>query len=288
VAETPAAAEHPVIGSCLGGASFSLQRWRQPASAILLALLLCASAFALDITKLKRTAHVNDFARVIDSPSAQSLEAYCAVLETSTGAQVAIVTVETLGGDDIADVANRLFRQWSLGTKPQDNGLLLLFAVKDNKDRAEIGYGLEPAITDAEAGSILRGIRPILRQGSYGPALLAAVQQFGAKIGHAPAAGIAGRRPARYIPYWIVAVGLFLLLSLIFWIANGRRGGFKGIFTALFDNMGGRRTAWVGGGPSHYSEGGGVGGFGGKDSGGGGFGGFGGGDSGGGGASSDW
>jgi len=264
----------------LSDANFSGQRL------LLLVLLLSTSALAFDVANLTRTAHVNDFAQAIDASSAKSLEAYCVGLEASTGAQVTIVTVETLDGDDIAATANRLFRKWGLGTKPQDNGLLLLFAIKDNKDRAEIGYGLEPVIKDAGAGSILRGIRPILRQGLYGPALLAAVQQFGAKIQLSQDGRTAVHR-AQSIPYWIVAPALFLLLSLIFWITNGRRGGFKGIFTALFDNMGGRRTAWAGGA---FGDPGGAAGssgaFGGSSSGDGGS--SSGGDSGGGGASSNW
>ncbi len=259
---------------------------RLSAANFLLALFLCASAFALDITTLQRTAYVDDFAHVIDAASAKSLEAYCEGLEVSTGVQVTIVTLETLGGDDISGVANKLFRQWRLGTKPQDNGLLLLFAIKDNQDRAEVGYGLEPVITDADAGSILRGIRPILRQGTYGPALLAAVQQFGAKIQLSPDARTAAHR-AQSIPYWVVAPALFLLLSLIFWITNGRRGGVKGIFTALFDNMGGRRKAWAGGAfgdPSGAAgSSGSFGSSGGSDGGS-----SCGGDSGGGGASSNW
>ena len=145
-------------------------------------LLGVSAAFALDTSKLKPTGYVNDFAHAIDAANAQRLEAYCGILERATGAQMTIVTVDTLDGDDIADVASKLYHQWGVGKKPNDEGILMLFAIKDKKDRAEIGYGLEPVITDADSGSIMRGIRPILRQGTYGPAALAAAQQFGAKI----------------------------------------------------------------------------------------------------------
>ena len=69
---------------------------------------------------------------------------------------------------------------------------MLLLAIKDHKQRAEVGYGLEPIITDGYAGGVLRGIRPILQQGNYGGALLAAAQQFGSRIAQAKGVAIAG------------------------------------------------------------------------------------------------
>jgi uncharacterized protein len=258
----------------------------------LLVLFLAATTlFALDITQLKPTGYVNDFAHAIDPASAQRLAAYCGILERSTGAQMAIVTVDTLDGDEVADVANRLYHQWGIGKKPNDEGVLILFAVKDKKDRAEIGYGLEPVITDADAGSIMRGLRPILRQGSYGPAALAAAQQLGAKIAAAKNVTLpidprvhtrtsVSRGPS--IPWPLIVIGIFLILSLLGRLGGGGGGGFTGFLTGMFlGNMMGRGGGgWSGGGFGGSSGGGG-------DSGGG-FGGFGGGDSGGGGASSDW
>jgi uncharacterized protein len=258
---------------------------------ILLPLLLAITAHALDLTKLKPTGYVNDFAHAIDAANAQRLAVYCGILERSTGAQMAIVTVDTLDGDDVADVASKLYHQWGIGKKPNDEGILLLFAIKDKKDRAEIGYGLEPVITDADSGSIMRGIRPILRQGTYGPAALAAAQQFGAKIAESKNVALpvdarvrtrtaVSRGPS--IPWPLIVIGIFFILSMLGRIGRGGGGGgFTGFLTGMFlGNMMGR-----GGG-----GGWGGGGFGGSSGGGssGGFGGFGGGDSGGGGASSDW
>jgi uncharacterized protein len=272
-------------------ASFIRVHPRSSAANILFLLLLTTSAQALDITKLKPSGYVNDFAHAIDAANAQRLEAYCGILERATGAQLAIVTVDTLDGDDIADVASKLYHQWGVGKKPNDEGVLLLFAIKDHKDRAEIGYGLEPVITDADSGSILRGIRPILRQGTYGPAALAAAQQFGAKIAASKNVTLpvdprvrtrtaVSRGPS--IPWPLIVIGIFFILSLLGRIGRGGGGGgFTGFLTGMFlGNMMGRGGGggWSGGGFGGSSGGGG----------GGGFGGFGGGDSGGGGASSDW
>jgi uncharacterized protein len=256
---------------------------------VLLGFVLCTSAFALDLTKLKPTGYVNDFANSIDAASKQRLEAYCGILERTAGAQMAIVTVDTLDGDDVADVANKLYHQWGIGKKPSDEGVLILFAIKDKKDRAEIGYGLEATITDADAGAIMRGLRPILRQGTYGPAALAAAQQFGSMIANAKGVsmpvgtGVRTRTAVRRgpsIPWPLIIIGIFFILSLLGRMGGGG-GGFTGFLTGMFlGNMMGR-----GGG-----GGWGGGGFGGSSGGGssGGFGGFGGGDSGGGGSSSDW
>ena len=260
----------------------------RPVHTLFVFLLITASAFGLDITKLKPTGYVNDFSHVIDAANKQRLEAYCGILERATGAQMAVVTVDSLDGDDVADVANKLYHQWGIGKKPNDEGVLLLFAIKDHKDRAEIGYGLEPVITDADAGSILRAIRPILRQGSYGPALIAAAQQIGAKIAASKNVQLpvdarvrtrtqVSRGPS--VPWPLIIIGIFFLLSLL---GRGGGGGFGGFLTGMFlGNMmgrGGGGGGWGGGGFGGSSGGGG----------GGGFGGFGGGDSGGGGSSSDW
>jgi uncharacterized protein len=257
-----------------------------------LLFLVATSLQAIDITKLKPTGYVNDFAHVIDAANSQRLAAYCGILERATGAQMAIVTVDTLDGDDVTDVANRLYHQWGVGKKPNDEGVLLLFVIKDKKDRAEIGYGLEPVITDADAGSIMRGLRPILRQGTYGPAALAAAQQLGAKIAAAKNVTLpidarvrtrtaVSRGPS--IPWPLIVIGIFFVLSLLGRIGGGGGGGgFTGFLTGMFlGNMMGR-------GGGGWSSGGFGGSSGGGSSSGGGFGGFGGGDSGGGGASSDW
>jgi uncharacterized protein len=253
-----------------------------------LAAIIAAPAWSLDTSKLKPTGYVNDFAHVLDPASARALENYCANLERVTGVQMAIVLVDSLDGEPIEDAANRLFREWGVGKKGKDEGILMMLAVKDRKSRAEVGYGLEPVITDGDAGSILRGVRPILRQGNYGGALLAAAEQIGNQIAQAKGVSLgAPQAPLRTrpvergpeIPFPLILIGFIFLLWLI-----GRAGGSGGGFLTgmILGNMMGRRGG--------YGGGWGGGGFGGYDDrgGGGGFGGFGGGDSGGGGASSDW
>jgi uncharacterized protein len=262
-----------------------------PLRTAILAGLFSISVWGLDTSKLQPRGYVNDFARVLDARSAQALEIYCGNVERATGAQIAIVLVNSLEGDPIEDVANRLYHQWGIGKKGQDEGVLLLLAIEDHKQRAEIGYGLEPVIPDGYAGGVLRGIRPILRQGNYGGALLAAVEQFGSRIAESKNVALENaprsRGPQNYAPggpsisFPLILAGIFVIFLIARILGGGGRGsggGFTGFLTGMFlGNLMGRGGGWSGGGFGGSSDGGG-----------GGFGGFGGGDSGGGGASSDW
>jgi ABC-type dipeptide/oligopeptide/nickel transport system ATPase subunit len=119
---------------------------------------VCVPAWTLDTSKLKPTGYVNDFANTLDPASKQALESYAANLERATGVQMAIVLVPSLDDEPVEDAANRLYREWGIGKKGKDEGILLLLSMKERKSRAEIGYGLEPIITDGDAGGILRSI----------------------------------------------------------------------------------------------------------------------------------
>lgn len=252
-----------------------------------LAVLLAPALFAQDLKSIQPQGYVSDFAAVVDPGSRAQLEDYCARVEQATGVQLALVTVKTLNDEPIEDAANALFRRWGIGQKGKDEGLLLLLAVQDHKDRIEVGYGLEPTLPDGFVGSILRTIKPYLQQNNYSQGLLAAAQEMGTRIAQAKGVSLdfsLQRRPVRMahprstgIPWSLVIIGLVVLFSLF---GRGGRGGGGGSFITgmiLGNLLGGRSGGWGGGG-----------GFGGGGGGGGGFGGFGGGDSGGGGASGSW
>lgn len=254
-------------------------------------LALAAAAFALDLDKLKPQGYVSDFAHVLDEAQRARIEAYSGRVEQLTGVQMAIVTIDTLDGDPIEDVTNSLYRKWGVGKKGKDEGILLLLAVGDRRNRLEVGYGLEPIIPDGFAGSVLREMRPALRQQRYGEALMAAAETIGSTVAKAKNVTITTQLPRRVrstpgdsIPWPLVIGGIFLLIFLL------RSGGPRGYGGSGGGGGGGFLPGLIlGGAMSRGSWGGrGSGGFGGPDSGDGGFGGFGGGDSGGGGASSDW
>jgi uncharacterized protein len=246
-----------------------------------LLLLSLTSAWAIDLGKLVPQGYVNDYANVIPRPQRLALERYAALVEKQTGAQFAIVTLPTLEGEPIEDVANTLYRRWGIGQKGKDEGLLLLLVVNDRRSRLEVGYGLEPILPDGASGDVLRQMRPALREGAYGDALSTAAHYLGNRVAQGKGVALAEdstprpsrARPAEQpIPLWLILAGGALFLYLL---ATGN------VSAAWF------LASMLSGGRSHHHRGGSGGGFGGYD-GGGGFGGFGGGDSGGGGASSDW
>jgi uncharacterized protein len=253
----------------------------------LLALSL-APAFAVDWKALKPQGYVSDFAGVIDAQSKSELENYAARVQLQTGAEMALVTIQSLNGEPIEDVANTIFRTWGVGKKGKDEGILLLLSVGDRRDRLEVGYGLEPLLPDGFDGEILRAMRPALRQGQYGNALVAAGSTIGSRIAKAKGVTLDVALPQRYqpgqrqtsLPWPLIIGGIFVLLYILgTGYSGGGGGGFlPGVILGSVLGGSGRGGGWGGGS---------GGGFGGHDSGGG-FGGFGGGDSGGGGASSDW
>jgi uncharacterized protein len=254
---------------------------------------------AYDFTALQPQGYVSDFTsqKVIDAASRAELDRYCGAVEKSTGAQLSLITIDSLQGEPIEDVANAIFRKWGVGSKKSNEGALLLLVVGDRRMRLEVGYGLEPIMPDGFSGTVLRAMRPQLQVGHYGEALLDAVHTIGDRIATSKGVTIdAGgqgvrRRPASpvmsQIPWPLVIFGVFVLLMLLGSGrgGGGRRGRFGGgggggiLPWLILNNMGRGGSGWSGGTSS--------GGFGGYDSGGG-FGGFGGGDSGGGGASSSW
>ena len=255
-----------------------------------------APALAVDWKALKPQGYVSDFAGVVDPQSKAAIESYAAAVKQATGAELAFVTVQSVQGEPVEDVANDLFHNWGIGRKGEDDGALVLLATADHKSRLEVGGGLGGAVPDGMAGLLLDDMRPALRQNQYGPALLAAAERLGSTIAQSkgvtiPVPAIQYRIPRTTrdsIPWPLILGGIFLLLMLIRRGGGGTRygggGGGGGFWTGLLlgQVLSSGRGGWGGG-----RDGGGFGGF---DSGGsgGGFGGFGGGDSGGGGAASDW
>jgi len=245
-------------------------------------LLLLSGVFPVQadsdrlLNSLKPAGHVSDFANVMNSADRAAAEKLLTELEQKTGAQVAVVTLESLEGGQIDDFANRLFARWGIGQKDKNNGVLFLCAIgegRGNRLRIEVGYGLEGVIPDAVAGRILDTfVVPGWSQYQYGSAVAngaAAVAQRIASDRGVELTGVsnqsAGKPREKTLPDFIG-----LILFIIFIVVP--------MCPMFFPPPGGPRGrsggGWVGGG---YGGGGGFGG--------GGFGGFGGGMSGGGGAS---
>lgn len=111
---------------------------------------------------------VNDYAGVFSVDQKRALEDKLIQFEKESSNEIAVVTIKTLDGDTIENFASELFKDWGIGKKANDNGVLVLVAVDDRKMRIDVGYGLEGALTDAQSIWILNNVmRPAFRQNDY-------------------------------------------------------------------------------------------------------------------------
>jgi uncharacterized protein len=101
------------------------------------------------------TGRVVDVANIIPDDQEAALSARLEALEKESARQLVVATVPSLEGYDIADYGYRLGRAWGIGQKGENNGAILLVAPNDRKVRIEVGYGLEPILTDAFSSVII-------------------------------------------------------------------------------------------------------------------------------------
>jgi len=98
--------------------------------------------------------YVNDYAGILSAETEEAIMQVSVPLAQETGAQIVVVTVDSLEGQDIETYALNLFREWGIGDATKNNGLLLLVSLNDRQSRIEVGYGLEGALNDAKTGRI--------------------------------------------------------------------------------------------------------------------------------------
>jgi len=115
-------------------------------------LLPCLAAQSLP----KPSGYVNDFAGVMKAQDAEAVDSLAAAVKEKTGAEIAIVTVDSFAPyAAIGEYSLALAEAWGVGERGNDNGVLLVLAMKEREVRIEVGYGLEGAIPDSVAGRIL-------------------------------------------------------------------------------------------------------------------------------------
>jgi len=261
-----------------------MKRIRSTFSILLLFLAFLAPSLmqAEKVEELAQpTGYVSDFAHVLSPATVSQLDALCGDLaQSAANAKIAVVTVNTLDGDDAADYTNRLEDHWKMGDKKLNRYALILLAVADHKYRIEISYGLEGILPDGKTGDIGRAMVPLLKRNDYDGALtestvsiarviaddahVALAANQGDEAQNQPVAAHQRRHGSAVVKIILVVVLLLIfagspLFRMIF-LAEMFTGGFGGF-----------------GGGGGGGSGGGFGGFGGDG------GGFGGGGSGG-----DW
>jgi uncharacterized protein len=122
-------------------------------------VLICCTTLALAAPKFPALAgRVVDNAHILSPSTIQSLEQALAAYENGTSNQVVVATIPSLNGDSIENYGYQLGRFWHIGQKGKDNGALLIVAPRERKVRIEVGYGLEPLLTDAASSQIINEI----------------------------------------------------------------------------------------------------------------------------------
>lgn len=220
---------------------------------------------------------VNDLAGVLQSDQVATLENKLLEYNDTTSTQIAIVTIPSTNGRDIAEVGLAILRDWGIGTKEKNNGILILAAIDDKKIRIEVGTGMEGVVPDAIANRIIdENIKPNFKAGNYYQGFDEAIDRI-VEASKGEYKGTPNRaKDGSNAPGLVI---LIIIIVVIISILNNRGGGGGNTFS--------RRgwTGWIGpavfGGSSRGGSWGGGGG-------GGGFGGFGGGSGSGGGASGSW
>jgi uncharacterized protein len=199
---------------------------------VLSLLCLLASSPAWAKMPEQPAGRVSDFAEMLTEDEEAALQSMAERVEKATGAQMAVVTVPTLDGIGVEEYANRLFKQWGIGRKGKDDGVLLLVALKEQQARIEVGYGLEGVLNDGKVGRILdETVMPQLGAMNYGEGLQAGAERIATAI--AGNAALAATAPAAEepIPNWLkigfpVVMGLFVTVGFISFGA-GFRGDWK-------------------------------------------------------------
>lgn len=262
------------------------------------------------------TGFVNDFAGVLTEEQKTNLENKLTNFEKETTNEISVVIIPNLGGDTIENYAEKLFKDWGVGKEETDNGALLLIAIEDREMRIEVGYGLEPSLTDLLSSRIIREVLiPAFQQQDYYGGIDSATDKMiqitkgdlPATFAEAPE-NQGGFNPnfLMYIFFGIIWVSSILARSKSWWL-GGVVGAILGVILGfifgfvfvgiasmvgltilglIFDFVVSKaysNSKSRGANPPWWIGGGGFGG-----GGGGGFGGFGGGSSGGGGASGRW
>jgi len=196
---------------------------------LLVGILLCFSAFLVAKEVPYLGGRVNDTAGILSPEAREELEKKLQSIEEKSGAQVVVLTVDSLDDEALEDYAFKVASTWKLGQKGMDNGLLILIAKAERRIRIEVGYGLEGVIPDARAKQIIDGIMtPAFKEGDFDRGISDAVDVIGGLIrgeqveipqtGNTPAQDLMARVMTGLI--FFVVIGVFSVQAVF-----GKGGG---------------------------------------------------------------
>ncbi len=208
-------------------------------------LLFLAPFFALAFSVPERpTGFVQDYAKILTVKQNSALENKLEIYEKQSTNEIAVVTIDSLEGNTIENVAQDLFTKWGIGKKDKNNGVLLLISVGDRETRIHTGYGVEGELTDLGTSYIQNDvITPAFREGKYFDGINGAVDKMIEALGGTQII------PENYsssgnskINWDFVFFGIFVFIQFIIailarsksWWLGGVFGGIIAIVLTLF------------------------------------------------------
>ncbi|MFM5948957.1 MAG: TPM domain-containing protein [Novosphingobium sp.] len=253
---------------------------------VVLLALLAVPAAAQDFPQL--TGPVVDQAGIIPDDAEARLTEKLTALKAQSQRELVVVTLPSLQGYEISDYGYRLGRHWQLGDKQRNDGAILIVAPNERKLRIEVGYGLEPVLTDGLSSLIInRQIVPKFKAGDMPGGIEAGtdaiIQQLTLPADQAQQIAAQAAKPVKQddFPYgliiWLLFFFLFFVLPIIRRARRGRRYSGSGIGPVIVWDVlnaaahasrssGGWGSSSGGGGGGGISWGGGGGSFGGGGS----------------------
>lgn len=213
------------------------------------------------------TGYVNDYANVISQKTEDEITQKLKDYDKKSTNQIAVVTVQTTEPESIEDYTYELFKRWKVGQKGVNNGVMMIFAMKDHHMRIEVGRGLEGDLTDIESKHILDDvIKPEFKAKNYDAGVSKGVDAVILSLGSVTATDSATTGSDAGAGLIIFLIILIIIIVVI------------AVAASPFTPLGGAGTwgitdGWSSGSSSSDDDS---------------FGGFGGGSSSGGGASSSW
>jgi len=234
-------------------------------------LLPCLAAQSLP----KPSGFVNDFAKVMKAQDAEAVESLAAAVKEKTGAELALVTVESYAPyATISEYSIALAEAWGVGERDKDNGVILVLAMTEREVKIEVGYGLEGAIPDSVAGRILDTVViPAFQNNNFSGGLREGCRSIAAYVVKEKGLELADFDLSENLIRSSISKSILdIIIPLIFVLAFIFIPVFRYAILRSVLGTGGSvfRSGGFGSGSSFGSSGGGFGGFGGGSFGGGG------------------
>ena len=209
---------------------------------------LSSSVSALDVPPAPTDIPIVDTTGTLTQDQKNILAESIAASRAKSSNEIAILIIPTLDNDSLEDYSIRVARDWGIGTKDKNNGVLLLIAKDDRKIRIEVGYGLEGALTDARSSQIIRNvIAPEFRNEKYFEGISAGLNSIQLAINNEYDAALNGQTSTRSVfslfefMFFVVFVGGIWLSSILArsksWWAGGAIGGIIGVFIGIISGL---------------------------------------------------